>query len=41
MPALAAPTHIMVTRGDVRLEVLVQGDGPPIVLLAVARPRRR
>jgi pimeloyl-ACP methyl ester carboxylesterase len=33
MPAQAAPTPIIVTRGDVRLEVLVQGDGPPIVLL--------
>ncbi len=33
MSALAAPTHIMVTRGDVRLEVLAQGAGPPIVLL--------
>jgi pimeloyl-ACP methyl ester carboxylesterase len=33
MPAPAAPTRIMVTRGDARLEVLAQGDGPPIVLL--------
>src|SRR5262249_43717710 len=33
MPAPAAPTHVMVTRNDVRLEVLAQGDGPPIVLL--------
>jgi pimeloyl-ACP methyl ester carboxylesterase len=33
MPAFAAPTHIMVTRGDARLEVLTQGAGPPIVLL--------
>jgi pimeloyl-ACP methyl ester carboxylesterase len=34
MPALAAPpTSIMVTRGDVRLEVLAQGKGPAIVLL--------
>jgi pimeloyl-ACP methyl ester carboxylesterase len=34
MPALAAPpTHIIVTRGDVRLQVLVQGKGPAIVLL--------
>ncbi len=33
MPALAVPTHIMVTRGDVRLQVLTQGAGPPIVLL--------
>jgi len=34
MPALAAPPeHIMVTRGDVRLEVLAQGKGPAIVLL--------
>jgi pimeloyl-ACP methyl ester carboxylesterase len=27
------PTRIMVTRGDARLEVLVQGEGHPIVLL--------
>src|SRR5471032_3244481 len=34
MSALAAPpTHIMVTRGDARLEVLAQGKGPTIVLL--------
>jgi pimeloyl-ACP methyl ester carboxylesterase len=34
MPVLAAPlTHITVTRGDARLEVLVQGNGPVIVLL--------
>src|SRR3984885_13132556 len=33
MPAFTAPTHIMVTRGDARLQVLTQGDGPPIVLL--------
>jgi pimeloyl-ACP methyl ester carboxylesterase len=33
MPALAAPTRIMVTRGEARLQVLTQGDGPPIVLL--------
>jgi pimeloyl-ACP methyl ester carboxylesterase len=34
MSALAAPpTHIMVTRGDARLEVLAQGYGPTIVLL--------
>jgi pimeloyl-ACP methyl ester carboxylesterase len=34
VPALAAPpTHFMVTRGEARLEVLVQGNGPPIVLL--------
>ena len=33
MPAPVAPTRIMVTRGDARLEVLAQGDGPPIVLL--------
>jgi pimeloyl-ACP methyl ester carboxylesterase len=32
--ALAAPpTHVMVTRGDAQLEVLVQGKGPAIVLL--------
>jgi pimeloyl-ACP methyl ester carboxylesterase len=30
---MPAPTHIMVTRGDAQLEVLVQGDGPPMVLL--------
>jgi pimeloyl-ACP methyl ester carboxylesterase len=34
MPAPAAPpTHIMVTRGDARLQVLAQGEGHPIVLL--------
>lgn len=34
MPMRAAPpTHIMVTRGDARLEVLTQGEGPTIVLL--------
>ena len=33
MPPLPAPAHIMVTRGDARLEVLVQGEGRPIVLL--------
>jgi pimeloyl-ACP methyl ester carboxylesterase len=33
MTASAAPTHIMVTHGDARLEVLTQGAGPPIVLL--------
>ncbi len=33
MAAFAAPTHIMVTHGDARLEVLTQGAGPPIVLL--------
>jgi len=34
MSALAAPlTDIMVTRGDVRLQVLAQGNGPAIVLL--------
>jgi pimeloyl-ACP methyl ester carboxylesterase len=33
MPAFAVPTHIMVTRGDARLQVLTQGDGAPIVLL--------
>jgi pimeloyl-ACP methyl ester carboxylesterase len=34
MPAPAAPpTHIMVTCGDARLQVLAQGEGHPIVLL--------
>jgi len=34
MPVPAAPpTHIMVTRGDARLQVLAQGEGHPIVLL--------
>jgi pimeloyl-ACP methyl ester carboxylesterase len=34
MPAsIAPPTRIMVTRGDAHLEVLVQGEGRPIVLL--------
>ena len=34
MPALAAPPeHIMVMRGDAKLDVLAQGKGPVIVLL--------
>jgi pimeloyl-ACP methyl ester carboxylesterase len=32
-PKAAAPTRIMVTRGDAHLEVLTQGNGPAIVLL--------
>ena len=33
MTATAPPEHIMLTRGDARLEVLAQGKGPTIVLL--------
>ncbi|MGA2892100.1 MAG: alpha/beta hydrolase [Xanthobacteraceae bacterium] len=33
MSAPDPPMHIMVRRGDTRLEVLTQGEGPPIVLL--------
>src|SRR5580765_5640998 len=30
---MSAPRHVMVTRGDARLEVWTQGAGPAIVLL--------
>jgi pimeloyl-ACP methyl ester carboxylesterase len=33
MPVSAMPAQMMVTRGDACLQVLVQGEGPPIVLL--------